>query len=50
MVFGEPSGRRLPHAPSLWPTFTHLAIVLLLGVWVPPALAAWFRAAAAHIG
>jgi hydrogenase-4 component F len=50
MVFGEPTGRRLPHPPALLPVFAHLAIVLLLGLWIPPYLADWYRAAARMIG
>ena len=50
MVFGETSGRRLPHAPALLPVVTHLAIVLLLGLYIPPYLAHWYRAAAHLIG
>ena len=49
MVFGETSARRLPHAPALLPVFAHLAIVLALGLYVPPYLAHWYRAAAALI-
>ena len=50
MVFGETNARRLPHAPALLPVFTHLAIVLLLGLYIPPYLADWYRAAAHLIG
>jgi hydrogenase-4 component F len=50
MVFGETRMRRLPHAPALLPVFTHLAIVLLLGLYIPPYLADWYRAAAHLIG
>jgi hydrogenase-4 component F len=50
MVFGETEARRLPHAPALLPVFAHLAIVLLLGLYIPPYLAAWYRAAAHLIG
>jgi hydrogenase-4 component F len=50
MVFGETNVRRLPHPPALLPVFTHLAIVLLLGVYVPPYLADWYRAAARLVG
>jgi hydrogenase-4 component F len=50
MVFGETNVRRLPHPPALLPVFAHLAIVLLLGVYVPPYLADWYRAAARLIG
>ena len=50
MVFGETSGKRLPHPPALVPLFVHLALVLLLGLYIPPYLAAWYRQAAALIG
>lgn len=50
MVFGETTARRLPHPPALLPVFAHLGIVLLLGIYVPPYLAAWYRAAANLIG
>jgi hydrogenase-4 component F len=50
MVFGETSARRLPHAPALLPVFTHLALVLMLGIFIPPYLADWYRAAAQLIG
>jgi hydrogenase-4 component F len=46
MVFGETTAKRLPHSPALLPVFVHLAIVLLLGVFIPPYLADWYRAAA----
>jgi hydrogenase-4 component F len=50
MVFGETDLRKLPHSPALVPVFTHLAIVLTLGVYIPPSLALWYRLAAALIG
>jgi hydrogenase-4 component F len=50
MVFGETTGRPLPHAPALLPVFTHLVIVLLLGLYIPHYLADWYRAAAHLIG
>ncbi len=50
MVFGESDAIRLPHSPALLPVFAHLAIVLILGVYIPPALAEWYRAAAQLIG
>jgi hydrogenase-4 component F len=50
MVYGEPTGRRLPHQPALLPVFAHLALVLLLGLYIPPYLADWYRAAASMIG
>jgi hydrogenase-4 component F len=54
MVFGEMSGSpaaaRLPHRPALVPVFTHLSLVLLLGLYIPPYLADWYRRAAQLIG
>jgi hydrogenase-4 component F len=50
MVFGETTARRLPHAPALLPVFLHLGLVLMLGLYVPPYLAGWYRQAAQLIG
>lgn len=50
MVFGETTAKRLPHSPALVPVFVHLAIVLMLGLWIPPYLADWYRLAAKLIG
>jgi len=50
MVFGDTTAKRLPHAPALIPVFVHLAIVLMLGLYVPPYLAHWYRQAALFIG
>ena len=50
MVFGEAHSRPLPHSPALLPVFAHLLMVLILGVYMPPALAEWYRLAARLIG
>ncbi len=50
MVFGETPLPRLPHPPAMIPVFVHLALVLMMGVFIPPYLAAWYRQAAALIG
>jgi hydrogenase-4 component F len=50
MVFGEPTGKRLAHRPAMIPVFVHLALVLMLGLWIPPQLAEWYRQAARLIG
>ena len=50
MVFGETNAKRLPHPPALVPVFAHLLIVLLLGLYIPPYLADWYRQAAKLIG
>ncbi len=50
MVFGEANVRQLPHKPAMLPVFMHLALVLMLGLWIPPYLAEWYRLAAKFIG
>jgi hydrogenase-4 component F len=50
MVFGDTTATRLPHRPAMAPVFVHLAIVLMLGLWIPPFLADWYRQAAKLIG
>jgi len=50
MVFGDTSLRRLAHPPALVPVFLHLAIGLVLGLYIPPYLSAWYRQAAAMLG
>jgi hydrogenase-4 component F len=50
MVFGESNVRRLPHQPALLPVFLHLALVLMLGLYIPQYLDQWYRQAAALIG
>jgi hydrogenase-4 component F len=49
MVFGETTMKPLPHPPALVPVFLHLALALMLGLYVPPYLDAWFRQAARMI-
>jgi hydrogenase-4 component F len=50
MVFGETTAARLPVRPAMLPVFAHLALVLMLGLWIPPVLADWYRSAARLIG
>jgi len=50
MVFGETTVQRLPYRPAMIPVFVHLLLVLMLGLWIPPALADWYREAARLIG
>ncbi len=50
MVFGDTTAKRLPHRPAMIPVYTHLALVLMLGLWIPPYLADWYRQAARLIG
>jgi len=50
MVFGDTTAKRLPVRPAMLPVFVHLALVLMLGLWIPPFLADWYRQAARLIG
>jgi hydrogenase-4 component F len=50
MVFGETSVKPLAHAPALLPVFTHLALGLLLGLYIPPYLVGWYTQAARMLG
>jgi hydrogenase-4 component F len=50
MVFGESTATRLPYRPAMTPVFVHLGLVLMLGLWIPPFLADWYRQAAKLIG
>jgi hydrogenase-4 component F len=47
LAFGEPDGRDQPSSASFLPVGLHLALVLAAGVWLPPALVAWFQYVAA---
>ncbi len=48
ILLGAPA--RLPHPPALVPVFAHLGLALMLGLWIPPYLAAWFAQAARIVG
>jgi hydrogenase-4 component F len=50
MVFGETTAKQLPLRPAMIPVFVHIALVLMLGLWIPPFLADWYRQAARLIG
>ncbi|NWG73207.1 MAG: hydrogenase 4 subunit F [Rubrivivax sp.] len=50
MVFGDTQLRPLAHQPALVPVFVHLGLGLMLGLYIPPSLDAWFREAARMIG
>jgi len=50
MVFGATTAKRLPVRPAMVPVFVHLVLVLMLGLWIPPFLADWYRQAAKLIG
>jgi hydrogenase-4 component F len=50
MVFGETELPKLPYQPALSPVFLHLGLVLMLGLFIPPYLADWYRQAAQLLG
>ncbi len=50
MVFGETTLKALAHPPALIPVFVHLGLGLMLGLYIPPYLDAWYRQAAAMLG
>jgi len=50
MVFGDTPHKPLAHPPALIPVFVHLALGLLLGLYIPPYLNGWYVQAAAMLG
>ena len=43
LAFGEPSGGTGPVKASYLPIMAHFALVLTAGIYLPPALVAWFQ-------
>ena len=50
IVFGEPKGQTAPAEASYVPMFTHLALVLIAGIYLPPALVTGFSNVAKLLG
>jgi hydrogenase-4 component F len=50
IAFGEPAGSRAPTKALYLPMFAHLALVFAAGVFLPPALVAWFQQVARGLG
>ncbi|WP_142849149.1 hydrogenase 4 subunit F [Telmatospirillum sp. J64-1] len=57
LAFGEPSPLLGYPVPNPWvngvavaPMVLHLALVVIAGLWLPPALVAWFESVAAMLG
>jgi len=50
IAFGEPRGPAAPAEASYVPMFTHLALVFAAGIYMPPALVAWFQNVAGLLG
>ncbi len=50
VAFGEPRGSTAPVQASYVPTFAHLALVAVTGVYLSPVLVAWFQHVAGMLG
>lgn len=50
VAFGEPAGSRAPTKAFYLPMFAHLALVFAAGIFLPPALVAWFQQVAQGLG
>jgi hydrogenase-4 component F len=50
LAFGEPSDSIGEVEASVVPLFFHLALVLLMGLWLEPHIAAWFQNVAGLLG
>jgi hydrogenase-4 component F len=50
MVFGDSTLKPLAHPPALVPVFVHLALALVLGLYIPPYLNGWYVQAASMLG
>ncbi len=43
LAFGDPYGSSAPAKASFVPVFAHFGLVLVAGIWLPPALTEWFQ-------
>ena len=50
IAFGSPRGSTAKAEASYAPMFTHLALVFVAGIYMPPALVAWFQNVAKLLG
>jgi hydrogenase-4 component F len=50
VAFGEPRGPSAKARASYVPMFAHLALVFAAGIYMPPALVAWFQNVAGLLG
>ena len=50
IAFGEPLGPATKSQASYAPMFAHLALVFAAGIYMPPALVAWFQNVAGLLG
>lgn len=50
LAFGEPKGSTAPVEASYLPLYSHLALVLAAGLYLPPPLVKWFQDVAGLLG
>ena len=50
LAFGEPTGSTAPNRMSYIPLAVHLALILAIGIFLPPPLVAWFQHVAKLLG
>jgi hydrogenase-4 component F len=50
IAFGEPRGASAPAQASYLPMYSHLALVFVAGIYLPPALVTWFQNVAKLLG
>ncbi|HXV30872.1 MAG TPA: hydrogenase 4 subunit F [Sinorhizobium sp.] len=50
VAFGQPRGSVAPVEASYLPMYSHLALVLCAGIYLPPPLVAWFQHIASLLG
>ena len=50
IAFGEPRGSLAPAQASYVPLYTHLALVFVAGIYLPPPLVVWFQNVARLLG
>jgi hydrogenase-4 component F len=50
VAFGTPTGSRAPVEASYIPLYSHLALVLIAGVYLPASLVIWFQNVARVLG
>jgi hydrogenase-4 component F len=50
IAFGEPRGPSAKATASYLPMYAHLALVLVAGIYLPPAVVAWFQNVARLLG
>jgi len=50
ILFGEPTTPNLPVSAASAPIFVHLSLILIAGMFLPPAVVLWFKRAAEMLG